>query len=66
MFDWLNQNKEWFFSGIGVLGISVIGGILFKKAKDGKRHQSIHSGDNSTNIQGGKNVNVTLGEKNER
>lgn len=64
MLDWIVKNVEWVFSGIGVLVISVIGGMVFKKEKNA--NQNISSGDNSTNIQGSKNVNVTFGERNER
>lgn len=63
LMEWVMKNVEWVFSGIGVLVISVIGGMFFKKEKNPK--QNINSGDNSTNIQGSKNVNVTFGEKNE-
>lgn len=63
MFNWIVENVEWVFSGIGVLLISAGWGIFFNKGKDAKKHQNIHSGDNSTNIQGGKNVNVTFGDK---
>ena len=60
--DWLIENKDWVFSGVGVMAITAIGGILFKKKNSGKQ-QSIQSGDNSTNIQGGNNVRVEIGGK---
>jgi hypothetical protein len=53
---------EWVFSGIGVSTILIIGGLFFKK-KQHESQQSIHAGDNSNNIQGGKDVKVTFGEK---
>lgn len=64
--EWIIQNKEWLFSGVG---LAIIGGIwdfLKKEKPDNKYYQSINSGNNSTNIQGGKNVNVTFGDKNDK
>ncbi|AXR16985.1 hypothetical protein DPQ26_12800 [Bacillus sp. E25] len=66
MEEYMVEHIEWIFSGIGVLVISTVGGIFLKKRKDAKNIQSINSGDNSTNIQGGRDVKVTFGEKNER
>lgn len=60
--EWINQNKEWLFSGIGAV---VLGGVFsfFKKKKDnsGKANQSIESGDNSQNYQSGNDM--TINEK---
>jgi hypothetical protein len=67
--QWLIQNKEWIFSGIG-LPISVwIINLIIKKKKNPEKLSTSQSlsqsgGNHSTNIQGGKNVNVTMGEKN--
>lgn len=67
--DWILQNKEWIFSGIAVPLVGAIG-FLVKKAMDKKEkeqvRQIIRSGDNSYNIQGGKDVNVTIGDKDVR
>lgn len=56
MLDFFIKNKEWLFSGIGVLIISTIMTLLFKK----KSVQSLNqvSGNNSTNIQASGNINV--------
>lgn len=61
--EWLIENINWIFSGIGV---TVVLGIIgfFTKRNKGKQ-QIINSGKNSTNIQGGRDVNVTFGEKND-
>lgn len=59
--DWLMQNKDWVFSGIGVAILSLIGGLLFKN----RAGQKIKAGNNSTNIQGGKDVKVNIGGKND-
>jgi hypothetical protein len=63
LLNWLIQNREWLFSGIGVLAISVIAGLFIMNKSDEKINQSIKSGTDSNNIQGGKNVNVTIGGK---
>lgn len=60
---WIIENSDWIFSGIGVTIILIIGGLFFKKKLDNKNVQTINSGNNSTNIQGGKNVNVNIGGK---
>ncbi|MBM7835700.1 hypothetical protein [Clostridium sardiniense] len=58
---WIIENKEWLFSGIGVTILVAIIGIFIKKRVDGKIVQTINSGNNSTNIQGGENVNIKIG-----
>lgn len=57
LLEWI----EWVFSGIGVTIIVAIGGIIFKK-RNNDNQQNIKAGKHSTNIQGGRNVNVTIGE----
>lgn len=50
--NWLDQNKDWIFSGIGVLIIGGICGFIFKKKKDTKTiNITQYGGKNSTNIQ---------------
>lgn len=55
---WLIDNKEWVFSGIGVLALSIIG--LFFKRNHSK--QNIEAGNNSINIQGSSNIKVRNGK----
>lgn len=64
--QWLIDNMEWIFSGIG----AVIGGWIFKVLFQKKKataeeviNQSQNGGNHSTNIQGGNNVTVTKGDK---
>lgn len=57
--DWIIENVEWLFSGIGVIVIS----LFFKKKSDDKKHQNIVSGDRSTNIQGGDNTTLVMGDR---
>lgn len=52
--NWLIQNKEWLFSGLGVGLLSIIAGILFKE----KSRMSQKSGKNSKNYQAGANINI--------
>lgn len=49
--EWITQNKEWIFSGIGVFIIGLIFAV-YKKQKFKKNKQK--SGANSTNIQIGR------------
>lgn len=62
IFDWVNENKEWLFSGVGVV---IIGGIwhLIRRQKGDSISQEIHSGDSSTNVQAGRDVEFTAGAK---
>lgn len=71
MIRWLSNNKEWVFSGIGVLVISVVATAGFsllseKEAEDSKsvsNNQELKSGSDSNNIQIQNNsgeVNINL------
>lgn len=51
MLDYLINNKEWIFGGIGV---AVISWLFFRGSK--KSSMSQNGGDNSTNIQVGGDV----------
>lgn len=57
--EWLIENKDWVFSGIGVLILSTIGGFIFKK---NHTKQNIEAGNNSVNIQNSSNVKVRNGK----
>ncbi|PIW68873.1 MAG: hypothetical protein COW10_00160 [Candidatus Omnitrophica bacterium CG12_big_fil_rev_8_21_14_0_65_42_8] len=62
MIQFIFDNKEWIFSGIGVVVIlSIIRFFLNQK----KRHQSIKAGDYSTNIQTGDASTVTISANNQ-
>lgn len=54
---WLVENKEWLFSGAGLLIFSVMGRLLFKRIRAAST-QTIRSGDSSTNVQAGRDVNI--------
>lgn len=68
MIPWINHNKEWIFSGIGVVILSGIGKLIFDRRADSTDKGSTYiqnSGDNSTNIQG-NNVNCHTSQKKEK
>lgn len=53
---WIVKNKEWVFSGVGVAIIAWVAGI-FKKTRASSM-QIIHSGDNSMNVQAGRDLKI--------
>ena len=55
------DNKEWIFSGVGVAIVVAVAGYFFRK-KSGI-NQSIKSGSNSTNIQAGQDVHINNDRK---
>lgn len=54
--QWILNNKEWLFSGIGVLVLSAIMGLIFRKKSASKQIQK--SGNNSTNYQAAGNITI--------
>jgi predicted tellurium resistance membrane protein TerC len=57
MIDWITKNYQWIFSGIGVLLISMIANLIFKKRKQSQKiTQNQNSGNNSVNIQTTKKI----------
>ena len=59
---WLINNKEWFFSGGGIVLVSWIGRIIFRRMRDSST-QTIRSGDNSKNVQAGRDVYIGTKKK---
>ena len=60
--SWINDNREWLFSGIGatIIGIAL---TFFLRRRHSTRlgaQQSLRSGDASQNIQAGRDVNIAL------
>ena len=51
--NWIIENKEWIFSGIGIFLLGLVFRLLLKSG--GGSRFSIRSGKNSTNIQINKN-----------
>lgn len=54
---WVIDNKQWLFSGVGLAVVVWVGRLIFKK-RSASTTQNIRSGDNSTNIQAGGDINV--------
>ncbi|MFI3120721.1 MAG: hypothetical protein QX203_12170 [Methylococcaceae bacterium] len=61
--EWFSNNYTWVFSGAGIF---VLGGIIafFKRTRSDGITQKQRSGNNSTNIQAGRNVEFT--QKNDK
>lgn len=57
MCAWVVDNKEWLFSGVGVVLVSWVGRILFKRMQTSST-QIIRSGDRSNNVQAGRDVSM--------
>jgi hypothetical protein len=60
--QWLIDNKEWLFSGVGVFIFGVI--ISFFTRKNASNSQTQKSGDNSNNYQASGDINI--GVKNDK
>jgi predicted tellurium resistance membrane protein TerC len=58
--EWIIANKEWIFSGIGVLVITIVLNLIFRK-KSEKQIQK--SGRNSKNYQAGNNITINKDDK---
>lgn len=41
IFDWIGENAYWIFDGIGVIAITGILGVIFKKRKNKEKNISI-------------------------
>ena len=54
--QWVIDNKEWLFSGVGIFIVSALVGLAIRK-KTGLK-QSQKSGSNSTNYQAGGDIKI--------
>jgi plastocyanin domain-containing protein len=55
--DWLYANKEWLLSGVGIaIPIAIISWFLMRKSNSQKQIQK--SGNNSINIQVGRDLDI--------
>jgi len=59
---WVIDNKEWLFSGAGIVIVAWIGRLIFKKTRDSSS-QTIRAGDSSINVQAGRDVNIRTKKK---
>lgn len=55
MWNWIVQNQQWVFSGIGA---TVVGAMLAYFLARPSNNQSQKSGNNSVNIQSGRDLNI--------
>ena len=55
--DWIIENKEWVFSGIGVFVLGLIISLIARKGKNKSMKMNQKSGSNSKNIQIGGDFN---------
>jgi hypothetical protein len=55
MMNWINENKEWIFRGVGVVIITFILNYFFK---DKSTSQKQKSGKKSNNYQSGKDITI--------
>ncbi|WP_353254247.1 hypothetical protein [Salinisphaera sp. PC39] len=62
VFAWVIDNKEWLFSGVGLAVVAWVGRLIFKKTSASST-QTIRSGDGSTNVQAGRDVNIGTKKK---
>jgi hypothetical protein len=54
--QWILNNKEWVFSGIGVFFMTIIFTVLYTRNKSNSQKQK--SGIGSINIQAGGHINI--------
>lgn len=54
---WVIDNKQWLFSGAGLVVVAWMGRLIFKK-RYASSTQTIRSGDSSTNVQAGRDVSI--------
>lgn len=54
--NWINENKEWIFSGVGVVIITFILNYFFKEKSISKKQKS---GKKSKNYQSGENITIS-------
>jgi len=54
---WVIDNKQWLFSGVGLVVIAWVVRLIFRK-RYASSTQTIRSGDSSTNVQAGRDVSV--------
>ena len=59
---WVIDNKQWLFSGTGLVVVAWMGRLIFKK-RHASSTQTIRSGDTSTNVQAGQDVNIGTKKK---
>lgn len=54
--QWIIDNKDWIFSGVGIFIITLIIGVFARKQSSSKQTQK--SGSSSNNYQSGRDINI--------
>lgn len=60
--NFLTDNKEWLFSGAGVVFVAGIWRIFFKK-RQAESNQTIQAGEGSTNVQSGRDAHINIDKR---
>lgn len=50
MINWILENKEWIFSGIGVMIITFVITLILNKKKENSISQNITNGENNSQV----------------
>jgi hypothetical protein len=58
----LKDNKEWLFSGVGVVIVAGICRFFFKK-RQAELTQTIQAGERSTSVQSGRDTHINLDKR---
>lgn len=58
IYNWISKNHQWFFSGLGVLILSLVITYLLRR----KRRADIHIGD-SISVRGRQNIGKVEGKE---
>ena len=61
--NWIEENKEWIFSGIGAVVIGTILTLIFKSKGKNKKIQTQKSGKDSINLQSGRDIRIGDNDK---
>lgn len=56
MLDWILKNKEWIFSGVGATVFAGLAAWILRRPTPPSQSQS--SGNNSINMQAGKDIDL--------
>lgn len=62
--DWVVDNKQWLFSGVGIVVVAWVLRLILKK-RYASSIQTIRSGDTSTNVQAGRDVRIWTKQRND-
>jgi len=62
LISWIIDNKEWLFSGVGVVIVVWMVRFFYKKTYSSST-QTIRSGDSSTNVLAGRDVSLVTKKK---